>query len=217
MANTKNKPILKLMPQVFTYIKENKIKVNRLDIGLPWLTKSAVRFLDDFVVEGIRVFEFGSGASTVYFSKKGVKLYSIEHDLQWFEKVKQTISETNSNVELVLIEPKKIDLGQTEKVIRSGKDPRFINYDYKVYSEAILRFPQECFDLLLIDGRVRIECLNNSISRLKVGGILIFDNSDRYELSEILVPNQFQLILSKYELVENDLFFAESSIWRKLT
>lgn len=129
IAKSKGKPVWKLIPHFFTYIRENRVKINRFDTGLPWLTKSAVQFLDNFVQEEMKVFEFGSGASTVYFSKKGVDLYSVEHDSKWFENVKQTIAKDNSNVDLALIEPEEIKLDQLEKSIRSSKDTRFLNHD----------------------------------------------------------------------------------------
>ena len=37
------------------------------------------------------------------------------------------------------------------------------------------------FDMIVIDGRSRIYCLERSLARLAPGGIIVFDNSDRIE------------------------------------
>lgn len=216
IAYSKGKPIRKLIPQIFTYLKENRFKGNRLETGIPWLTKSAVCFLDGFVKEGMKVFEYGSGASTIYFTKKDVILYSVEHDRKWYVNVIAKVPEVNSKINLILREPLLIESNLLKSSVLSNKDNRFINHDYRDYSEAILDHPDSFFDLILIDGRVRLECLKNSLPKLKVDGLLVFDNSDRYELIENLDSNQFKTILNTYDLVESDLFFAETSILKKL-
>lgn len=37
----------------------------------------------------------------------------------------------------------------------------------------------ECFDIILIDGRDRVRCARNAVARLKEDGIIIWDNSER--------------------------------------
>lgn len=78
-----------------------------------------------------------------------------------------------------------------------------------------MKFPNEYFDLILIDGRVRMNCLKNATPKLKVGGVLIFDNSDRYELSELERSNRFKILLNDYQFVENDLFFSQTGVYQK--
>ncbi len=40
-------------------------------------------------------------------------------------------------------------------------------------------YQDEYFDFILVDGRARVACLLNSIPKLKSGGLMILDNSDR--------------------------------------
>lgn len=56
---------------------------------LPWVTDGAIDFLDTFISERrkmgftTKVFEFGSGNSTLYFLSKGCFVTSVEHDANW--------------------------------------------------------------------------------------------------------------------------------------
>ena len=56
------------------------------------------------------------------------------------------------------------------------------------YCKAILK-EEGLFDIVLIDGRDRVRCAKNAISKLKSGGILIWDDSDRgyYEEGDIFL------------------------------
>ena len=40
----------------------------------------------------MRVLEFGAGGSSIFFLKKGVELFSIEHEKIWISEVKERIS-----------------------------------------------------------------------------------------------------------------------------
>ena len=53
----------------------------------------------------------------------------------------------------------------------------------KDYSQEILKFNKE-FDVVVIDGRERVQCAKNCIQALKDDGVIIWDNSDRTEYQE---------------------------------
>ena len=50
-------------------------------------------------------------------------------------------------------------------------------YSYHT-ADAILEFPEDSFDFVLIDGRARVECAYNALSRVRPGGFLLLDNSE---------------------------------------
>ncbi|MFI7433218.1 hypothetical protein [Micromonospora haikouensis] len=58
---------------------------------LPWLSYSAVRWLDEVLHPGVRVFEYGSGSSTSWFARPGRvgEIVSVEHDAAWFAQLPQ--------------------------------------------------------------------------------------------------------------------------------
>jgi hypothetical protein len=128
--------------------------------AIPWLTYPCVDFLNGRVDKEINVFEYGSGSSTIWFSRKVKKLVSCEHDQSWYEKVKNELGEV-PNVELIY---RNLDTGSE-------------------YEEEIKK-QEKKFDLILIDGRRRNKCGINSIEALSENGVIIWDNSDREEYSE---------------------------------
>jgi|GEM_PF-749684 predicted O-methyltransferase YrrM len=123
----------------------------------PLLATSAVEFLHKFLTQkpNARVLEFGSGGSTIWFSTYTSNLVSIEHDPKWYEKVKTELK----------------------------SDPAFNSVDLKFLSKPYYsvcdEFPDEYFDLILVDGRNRVRCAENSIRILKKGGILMLDDAQR--------------------------------------
>ena len=52
-------------------------------------------------------------------------------------------------------------------------------HEYDNYAKAILDFPINSFDLVFVDGRNRAECTKHAVSRVKPGGYLVLDDSQR--------------------------------------
>lgn len=123
---------------------------------IPWVTDKAVSFLTDYMEKNpdARVLEFGSGASTVWFSKRTENLVSVEHDKYWYDRVRNILEEDDCC------------------------NP--VNYILKrqQYYNVCNDFPDEFFDLILVDGKHRFKCINRSIRVLKKGGILMIDNAE---------------------------------------
>lgn len=120
---------------------------------IPWLNYGFFNFISERLLEDFILFEYGSGASTQYFSKKVKRVISVEHDENWYNKVKNEVPE---NTTLVF-----------EQLETGG-----------AYSKLIQRFDEE-FDVVLVDGRDRINCVKQSVSKLSARGVIILDNSNR--------------------------------------
>ena len=127
----------------------------------PWLTGEANRILDLIIQNGtnLRVFEYGMGASTIWFLKqKNVALlHSVEHDEGWFDFI-------SIHSENALLEPKKVEL-----MCRN-----------KSYHDTIAedKFAKQ-YDIILVDGRNRAACIQSALPYLSPNGVLILDNSER--------------------------------------
>lgn len=128
---------------------------NLFDLDLPWLCFPAARFLNQRIEPGMRVFEWGSGASTLFFGRRGCRVVSIEHDLSWLESLDSRVREH----------------GEVEVLPISDADEEYIR--------AIERFAPGTLDLVLVDGNRRCECLTAALSRVRRGGWLILDDSER--------------------------------------
>ncbi|MGQ4876499.1 MAG: hypothetical protein ACP6IY_20740 [Promethearchaeia archaeon] len=143
----------------------------------PWYTRDSIIFLNKYMKPNFIGFEFGSGASTLWFAKRIKYLISIEHSEFWYKNV------------LEKLKKKKID-NVTLKLIPLERD---LNKDK--YSNYINKFPNNYFDIILIDGRNRVNCIKNSINKLKKGGFLVLDNSERkrYEDGIKLLKNWIEI------------------------
>lgn len=116
-----------------------------------WWAESAVIFVKDHLKSNMRVFEYGCGNSTIFWSQYVNEVFSVEHDYLWFEKMKSIIPD---NVKLVHVDLK-----------------------YGDYAKSISRYGK--FDIVLIDGRDRVNCARESVNCLTESGIIIWDDSDR--------------------------------------
>jgi hypothetical protein len=146
----------------------------RLDV--PWWTYDAIERVDAFLASrpGARVFEWGSGASTVWLAKRAESVISIDHDAPWVEFSAPRLAEQgNARVELVPVDAR----ADRDPQFLSGK-PGYAGQTFRSYVEAIDRHEGR-FDLIVIDGRARAACLNRAIDRLARGGLIVFDNSHR--------------------------------------
>lgn len=91
-----------------------------------------------------KVLEYGSGESTVQLSKLSKYVVSVEHQPQWFDKIKNKI---NNNCNIILKEP--------NQEYKEGGDCGSYDQFYS-YINAPLEFAP--YDIILIDGRARIHC-----------------------------------------------------------
>jgi hypothetical protein len=122
---------------------------------LPWMTYPAIEFIKKRIHENMSVFEYGCGESTLWWASRVKDVISVEHDKEWFEKTARRI-------------PKNVTIFHIE-----------LEYDGE-YSRKIKEYRRN-FDIVVIDGRDRVNCVLNSWEALKPSGIIIFDNSDRKE------------------------------------
>jgi hypothetical protein len=125
---------------------------------LPWLTYSFIDFITDRLSKEFTVFEFGSGNSTLFFAGKVKEVISVEHNIEWYNKLK---SKMPGNTNLIL---SKSD---------SMED----------YIAAIEQSSQE-FDLIIIDGIHRVDCCVSAPNYLTDKGIIILDDSEREQYKE---------------------------------
>ena len=147
----------------------------RLDV--PWWTFEAADEVAGFLADrpGARVLEWGSGASTVWLSRRAGSVVSIEHDGHWAARTARALAARGTgNVELRLVEPTRL---VPPAGVPSAK-PGFEGLDFERYADAVDAVPGE-LDLVVIDGRAREACLVRAIDRLAAGGLIVFDNVDR--------------------------------------
>lgn len=130
----------------------------------PWFGDRALEFLYSEIEPSLgdktSAFEWGIGGSTVWLHTRVGSLCTVEHDPRWIRALREAHKSKSYNIRYVSL---------------GGSYPIQISH------------PK---DLIIIDGRMRVECFRNSWKHLKEGGWLIVDNTDRERYGEIfkMVP-----------------------------
>jgi len=147
-----------------------KMPIDKNGNEIPWFTYSAIHFLTPRLTKDLSVFEYGSGNSTIWFSKYCKTIVSTEHNENWYNMMKPKF-DNFLNINYILKDTQNAD-----------------------YQKEILNYSNE-FEIIIIDGRERVDCAKNSLLALKENGVVIWDNSDRDEYKEgydFLLNNGFK-------------------------
>lgn len=146
-----------------------KQSVDKNNKPIPWCTYSFIKFIEPRLRKDFSVFEYGSGNSTLWYSDRVRKIDAVENDKTWYDRI---LSKTPSNVSI-----------------------RFQELDYNGdYCKSALKL-NEKFNLIIIDGRDRVNCVTNSLGALTEDGVIIFDNSNLESYKEginFLITNGFK-------------------------
>ena len=198
--------------------KNYQRKNEPLKNDFPWITFKAEKFLKTILHKDMIVFEYGSGSSTLYFSRRVKQVFSIEHDLQWFEHLRQVISQKPiTNVECRLFEPKIYEPNEKSEYL--SRHVSYKNKQFESYVKSIDAFPDEYFDLIVVDGRARTYCIAHAKNKIKQGGYLVIDNSDRdyYFDGNDYLWNQSEWKAIHFQgLIPYSFEFSKTSVFEKL-
>lgn len=122
---------------------------DRFGNPVPWFTYPMIDFLEQLDFSGCSVFEYGSGNSTLYWSKRAKSVVAVEDHRGWFERMKPKLP---SNVEY-----------------------RFREGD--AYPAAIGEDEGRRYDVIVIDGSRRLSCARAALAHAKTTGCVIVDNA----------------------------------------
>lgn len=183
----------------------------------PWVTFKAITWLKRYLKPDMQVFEYGSGGSTLFFARRVGRVVSVEHDEEYYRVVSKAIeSKALRNCQYLLRRPKvlarEVGLGYSPRSCTSFME-RWKALDFSGYVGAIDDFPDGSFDLVAVDGRSRVSCIARSLSKVKRGGWLLLDNSERegYEPGRRLLANYRRYDF--YGLVPSNLDPYQTSVW----
>ncbi len=144
------------------YTKES---VDEKGNPLPWYTYAFIKFITDRIQPEFEVFEFGCGNSTLWYAHRVKSIIAVEHDRQWFEIMEKKLP---ANATLIFQE---LEAGQ--------------------YANAVLQQDKK-FDLVIVDGRKRNDCVKTAVRAVTANGVIILDNSERenYRPSLLLLEQE---------------------------
>lgn len=165
---------------------ETKTPLGRNSEPIPWVTYSFIDFIADRIQKDHTIFEFGSGNSTFYYAERAQKVVSVEHDQAWYEKILAT---KPSNSEMIFCELQN-------------------DGDYSKMPESLgLKF-----DIIVVDGRDRVNCCYRSPAALSERGVIVLDDSEResYVSALSFLKNQGFRELS-FSGISPGLFYRKST------
>lgn len=61
--------------------------VDRGGQAIPWYTYPLIEYLENIDLRGIRIFEYGSGNSSLYYLRRGAVVTSVEDDPDWHARI----------------------------------------------------------------------------------------------------------------------------------
>lgn len=173
----------------------------------PWFPFMLIDWLEEHLSGDEIIFEWGSGGSTKWFSERCKQIVSVEHDKLFYDDLRKKLPD---NVEYLLRVP-------GARSFRRASNPKsnksaLLQRDFRDYVKSIDSYG--FFDIIIIDGRARPSCISHAIPRLREGGIILLDNSQRFRYRRAIN------MLSDWEHIEffgeGDLpFYWKSTIWVK--
>jgi hypothetical protein len=129
------------------------------------------------------VFEYGAGGSTLWFARHAKHVVTVEHNPAWADAVEQALGADGLvNAEVVRVLP-EVSCATPEDISDPfayfSSDEALAGYRFRNYASFIDKYPEHAFDVVSVDGRARPSCIYHGHARVKRGGYLILDNSDR--------------------------------------
>jgi hypothetical protein len=97
-------------------------------------------------------------------------------------------------------------------------DREFSSEKFVEYVRMIDSYPDRFFDLVAIDGRARSSCVVHAVSKVKQGGYLLWDNTERSEYQDAMrfVPVDWERIDLVGPIVCGESFGC-TTVWRATT
>jgi hypothetical protein len=120
--------------------------------AIPWYTYPAIEFIRGLRLNECRVFEYGSGNSSVFWAQRVNQIFAVENDPTWADEVR---SQNIKNLH----------------VITSTDRDDYVKTPFSLGGN---------FDIVIIDGRYRKDCVYTAIDVVGDDGMIIFDNADWY-------------------------------------
>lgn len=135
---------------------DEKVCADKDGNPLPWYTYPAIEYLVQFDYSDKKIFEYGCGYSSAFWAGRALTVTSIEDNQSYFERWKNEFKMQNLDI-------RWRDEGE-------------------IYEQAIFEDDTK-YDVIVIDGKRRVECAEAAVQKLADGGMIILDDSDRINTS----------------------------------
>lgn len=133
----------------------------------PMISQEELSLLEKYINKEDVLCEYGSGGSTRWFSQRVERVYSIEHNEEWFKKTSDSLIDC-SNAHLQHVPNSPSWDPSTE-----GSYKEFMNY---------VNFPENLnvkFSFFFVDGRARVDCCRFISEKFPEATVAFHDYTNR--------------------------------------
>ena len=120
---------------------------------LPLLSYPMIDLLAERLTSSLKVFEYGAGGSTRFFASRVGSVVSVEHDQRWIDELTP-------------------HLPSTVTILHHAADTD------GAYAAAIGDVSGP-YDVVLVDGRDRLNCVRHAVAAVSEAGVILIDDTDR--------------------------------------
>ncbi|NIZ41273.1 hypothetical protein PVA45_07610 (plasmid) [Entomospira entomophila] len=132
---------------------KEKIAVDRDGNPIPWMTYPFIDYSKTIDLSDKVIFEYGAGNGTLYWAKRCKKIYSVENDANWYQR-------------MISLKPENSTI--------------YLETDQKLYAKSIEK-PGCRFDMIIVDGGCcRGDAIIEAVRHLSDGGMIVLDNANRF-------------------------------------
>jgi len=126
---------------------------DRAGRAIPWFTYPAIALLSERVKPTWRVLEFGAGMGTIWWTTRAGEVVAVEHDRLWAKRV---ASQCDARL-----------------LVAGDESP-------STYLAPVSQL-DGVFDMVVVDGIFRNECIEAALGLLGESGVVILDDAQRKE------------------------------------
>jgi precorrin-6B methylase 2 len=177
---------------------------------VPMMPFRAVEWLRAYLQPRMRIFEYGSGGSTVFFASRAEQVVSVEHDAEWYARTEERLRALDLTNCTYVLEP----AGQGASVRFTSTDERYRGMNFENYVKTIAAYPDGHFDLAAVDGRARVACVLEAIPKVRNGGFLLLDDAYRDEYAEAMDALAQQSRVDYSGIAPSNTDLGLTSVWK---
>jgi len=151
---------------------------------VPWMTYPAIEFLKNNLKPEHEIFEFGCGASTLFFSKRVKKVVGLETNPRWLGIINEKLQDDKNWTPSCDV----VTSDSLSSIVTPSHNVKINLLEDGLTNPAYENFAKNCgqkFDFIIIDSLKRFECAKNVIDALKPNGTIILDDSERKNYKKI--------------------------------
>ena len=176
-----------------------------------WMSQKEIETIEKYLTPETTMLEYGCGGSTLHFPKFVKQYYSIEHQREWYNKIKNQISEVGKT-KIFLVENKEVvdlNVPLRERIHAQNwgeleRTTRYDSFEQYIKSPSLIG---KKFDAVLIDGRARPECAKFIYEFLE-------DNAYVF-IHDYWPRKHYHVVEEKYEVVDHVKWGQSLAVFQK--